>query len=136
MKPHSDISIYRKTRLAVIHRYGEMSLEQLIDGVDALYSNPDFDDTTSIISDLSRASLAVTGEEITKHAEYCKKLLGASNNKIAIVAPDAVDFGLSRMFEILSELPNVMVVKTLSEAYEQLGIPMEGLADSESEANT
>jgi hypothetical protein len=102
VKPHSDISINRAMHLAVIRRYGEMSLEQLIDGVDVLFSTPDFDDTTNIVSDLSHASLEVTGEEMREHAEYCKKILGGSSNRLAIIAPDAVDFGLSRMFEIIS----------------------------------
>lgn len=102
-----------------------MSLEQMIAGIDALFSKPDFSDSTDLISDLSKASFSISSAEIREHAEYCRERFASTSSRIVIVAPDKVNFGLARMFEILSQLPNVMVVKSMPEAYEWLGIPME-----------
>ncbi len=126
MKPHSEVTMNAEVGLAIIHRYGDMSLEQMIAGVDALFSDPEFQNTTNVISDLTKASLKVTSAEMSKHADFCKEKFAGSTSKIVIIAPSLVDYGMSRMFEILSDLPNVRVVKSHAEAYMWLGIPYEG----------
>lgn len=130
--PHSEISMYPKQQLAVVLRSGDLSLEQLIEGVNTLFADPAFNNITNIISDLTHASLVVKGEEFTKYAEHCRRLPRASAIAVAIVAPGDANFGLSRMFQTVSQLPRMFVVRSLPEAYERLGIPMEIPVASES----
>lgn len=116
------ITIEKKEKVAFIRRTGHIFPGELFEGIQNLKSNPDFKEVTKIFSDTSGANFSeIKTPEFEFHAKYCTDAL--KGLKVAIVSPEDLSFGVSRMFGTLSELENIMVTRNIDEAISWLDIP-------------
>ena len=86
-------------------------------------SHPDFDPSFSEIVDFS----GVTGGEISNAAlrnQAERESIYQPTSKHVVVCPMDLYFGLARMFQVYAEhsRPNFTVMRSLSDAYVQLGL--------------
>jgi hypothetical protein len=86
-------------------------------------SHPDFDPSFSEIVDFT----GVTGGEISNAAirnQAERETIYQPTSKHVVVCPMDLCFGLARMFQVYAEhsRPNFTVVRSLSEAYVELGL--------------
>jgi len=81
-------------------------------------------DARAVISDYTSAEWAVSAEFLRQLANQEPAVKDPSKRPRIVVASSTVGFGLSRMFQIVGERkrPLLRVVRTLDEAYAELGI--------------
>lgn len=121
-EPHSEIKFYPAEGFVLIRRFGDMSVESMLDGAQRILIDPRFDAIGNILSDLTEANLMLDNSDMSQYAKFCKERLEGADKRIAIVAPDARNFGMARMFEMLSGLEFVTVFYTQEEALNWLGL--------------
>ena len=104
-----------------LKRSGRLMPGELSEGIQNLIKLSEFNEAQNLLSDFRDCDLSgISNSEVRNHAEYCKDRLKHLN--VVIISPSDLGFGLGRMFEILSELGMVKVVKNLKEALEILKI--------------
>lgn len=81
-------------------------------------------DASAVISDYSSAEWAVSAEFLRELANQEPAVTNPSKRPRIVVASTTVGFGMSRMFQIVGERrrPLLKVVRTMDEAYAELGI--------------
>jgi hypothetical protein len=105
---------------------GRLTDESLAELYQAIRKYATVTDARAGIWDLSSVSeFAVTSEFVRELAGQEPAMPDANNRPRFIVAPNTLEFGLSRMFQILGEStrPLLKVVHTLDEALAALGTP-------------
>lgn len=110
-------------KVVVVRFTSEMTDADLIGIGTATKSHPSFDPCFSEIVDFS----AVTGKSISTFALQTvarRPSIYNQASKHVVIAPQSHVFGLSRMFQTFAEQsrPNMVVVKTMDEACECLGL--------------
>lgn len=113
----SELHFVPEKRLVIIRRMGDIGLDDLLRGVGDMFDDPRILDCDCVLSDLREARLTATGDEMGRHAQYCREKFEGHTAKIAIVALREADYGIARMFEQLSDLPLVSVYYSIEEAY-------------------
>lgn len=73
-------------------------MEEYLEMIQKLRSDPDYSKGYDSITDLSEVRLHYTSEEIKRFTK-----IGLSPVKVAIVAPSDISYGMSRMFEMLTD---------------------------------
>jgi len=105
---------------------GKLSKNKLLESLGKLYTAPDFQPDMDVLWDLREADLSVFS---TVDIELVRDFVGArwgtgGSSRAALVVSRDVDFGLSRMFEMLLEshtTSKVQVFRDMDEALEWLG---------------
>lgn len=107
---------------------GKIGIEDLIEQTKTIQANPKFKRNMNSLVDLTLAKpdIDIDFEKVNQYKEFIasvQKLRGTC--KWAIVAPDDLVFGLSRMFEVLSSGLTIQtkVFRNEREARQWLGIP-------------
>ena len=111
----------------LVHRklQGRVSAEELLESIDAVVNDPDFDPGMKSLNDLRGVIHTTDKEYVMKIAEammgHADKL---ASGKIAVVASADVVFGMMRMLEsyISDSSLEVMVFKDLDEAKHWLAL--------------
>lgn len=109
-------------RLVLSYATGELSAEDVANHQQALANDPDFDPSFSQLSDFTQVTkFAIDAAQVISRAAENPFGPGARR---AFVAPTAVGYGFSRMFQMLTDLdgPELAVFKTLAEAKAWLGL--------------
>ena len=87
-----SVSICRFTR--------QVNMEEIREGIASLLKSG----TKPLrLYDFTPGLQALSMEQVCSLAEYSKSLITAPESKVAIVAPDDLSFGLSRVFEVYRE---------------------------------
>ena len=95
--------VYREKNLTIISAFGDFLFDQIIEVVDQFYAS---ETTFNLLWDLSQADVSTTTKyEIEQIIEHSKKYahLRAGGKTVFVMSND-LNFGLARMFEILSEI--------------------------------
>jgi hypothetical protein len=119
------IDIHQK--LVVSTYSGEINDADLFDVAPLIASHPDFDPMFSEIVDFSGVtSGTVSSLAIERKAR--QESIFSPTSKHAVITPQAHLFGLARMFAVYAEptKPNIMVVRTINEARQFLGLERTG----------
>jgi hypothetical protein len=108
-------------KIVYIRRFGSVEPGELIDCMKEIVSYADFKEVDKLLSNVKGCDLSnVSSEELTEHAQFCKHNL--DHLKVVVVADKDLSFGISRMFEMLSELKNIMIVREMSEGLKWLDL--------------
>lgn len=122
-----ESDIYPEHRVVITRVTGATAFEQIRDHQSALVENPEFDPDFHHLFDLTEVqNFRVSTEEIRNLASTT---LFSPTSRRAVVAPTDAPFGLSRMYEGFSSLPEgtLMVFRTRKEALAWLDVPEEAL---------
>ena len=106
---------------------GTLTIPDVLNTINNVLTDENFIKDMHAIWDFSNATFHQgTTEEISKVIEHLKKSLNSrgSNYKIAIVAPEDLNYGISRIFAAYgSELPlPIGIYRTIDDAYHWLEI--------------
>jgi hypothetical protein len=122
-----EISIYIDPKAGIRENKvkGQIDIEKLIEFLKELYEKPEFDTNMNVIWDLGEADFsAVASSDVRTVMELVGKKWGVEGkSKAALVVSKEVDFGLTRMYEILmsgATSSKVMVFKNMEKAREWL----------------
>ena len=105
-----------------IHKVeGTIDVDQIKEMLSALYNSPDYDPNMNALWDLRAADFtSVTTEQITSLTGMVEKYWGkGGQGKAALIVSRDLDYGLSRMYEMLlsgSSPDKVMVFRDYDEA--------------------
>ena len=118
--------IDRKRNVRIHRLIGPTSVPELEKISAGFYKSPDYDLGMNALWDLKDADFSsVTSSDIDSIVGLAKKLWGqGGKRKVALVVTKELDYGLSRMYEILmSEVTsdNIMVFKDYDKAEKWLG---------------
>ncbi len=102
---------------------GAINLFELIGYLKDLYNSSDFNPELNDIWDLRNADFSsISSEDVRSLMKYVSKKWGKSGkNKAVIVVSSELDYGMSRMYEILMEARTtgkIAVYKDINEAIE------------------
>jgi len=119
----AKVDIYPEKALVLITYSGEIDDTELIRPFTSLTAHPDFDPSFSEIVDFSQARDASVSTEAIRNLALSTSLYHTSARH-AVVAPQPHVYGLVRMYQTLAEAtrPNLIVVRSVDEAYVRLGI--------------
>lgn len=120
-----ESEIYPELGVVITRVTASTVFEEIRDHQRALAENPDFDPDFHHLFDLTEVqNLRVSTEEIRNLASTT---LFSPTSRRAVVAPRDASFGLSRMYEGFSSLPEgtLMVFRTRKEALAWLDVPGE-----------
>jgi hypothetical protein len=122
-----QVTIDVQRKLVACTYYGEVNDADLFDVAALISSHPDFDPSFSELVDFSEVT-AVAASTLAIEKSARQKSIFSLTSRHAVVAPQDHIFGLVRMFEVLAEQtkPNIMVVRTIDEAREFLGLERTG----------
>ncbi len=114
-------TIDTKKKTVFMKRIGPSLPHDIINEMQEITRHPDFQSAEKFLSDLTEADLAmISTEALTEYAQFCTHEL--KNMSVAIVAPVDLSYGISRMFEMLADIPKIKVFKERDEALEWLEI--------------
>lgn len=82
---------------------GRMNLDEMIEVVGKLYSDPRYQPPRRLLWDMLGGRAGLEANDVKALKEYVKKHRPAGRGRIAIVAKDDFSFGMSRMFELMTE---------------------------------
>lgn len=84
---------------------GTINIDDLIKHLQALYQSPDFDSDMNAVWDIRAAnSSLVTKEDVNVLINFVVKQWGQNaKNKMALVAERDLEYGMSRMYQIMLE---------------------------------
>jgi hypothetical protein len=113
-------------RLVVAWHRGVASLSEFTRHVEARMADPSYSAAYDMLTDVSGLERHYTSEDLRQMADFARRFYASSGKgrKHAIVASGDAAFGLSRMFEMLSEpgtVVEVRVFRTQAKALEWLG---------------
>ncbi|MGI9104031.1 MAG: hypothetical protein ACR2IF_16440 [Terriglobales bacterium] len=117
------IKIDRQRRLVCSTFYGELTDQELLRHHTALTADPLFDPTFSEIADFS-AVTKVAVSEIALQSLAKRQSLYREAVIHVVVAPQEIAFQLAGKYQSMAQetRPNLVVVQTLEEAYQRLGV--------------
>jgi hypothetical protein len=99
-----DYRILPEHRLIVICLFGDVSVDDIIANSLTLRSDPDYSPDYDSLVDNKLLEHTFTAEEI--HRLSSRNMDQDTSGRIAVVAPNAVIFGMSRMYQILTDSDN------------------------------
>ena len=117
-----NVRVDRSQKLVVTTYSGHVTDKDVAHQIAQVERNAPYDGDYRAITDFTNVTqFEISSDQIRLVAESKSPL---ENARRVIVAPTDVAYGTSRMFQMLSgkTRPNITVVRTLSEAYEALGI--------------
>jgi len=126
-----ELSLDRSRNRLVATYTGRVTDEELLSAWRRYYEGGDWAPGVPELNDLSAADVtAVSSSAIQALAEYVTEFLQARNAgpvKVAVYAPDALPFGLGRMYEALASASpeSVGVFRDLSQAEAWLESPID-----------
>lgn len=82
---------------------GEVNFQEAVDTVKKLNADPRFQVPTRLLWDLRAGRVNIGAEEIRQFADFVSKTRTEGRGRTAVVAHDDMAFGMSRMYEILTE---------------------------------
>lgn len=101
--PH-QMSLVGDLGVVVVRFSGRIDYEELQKTLDELAKLPGFRPHLKMIADFRDCATSMTGPDVQKLAAYARKTDAAwGDTKWAVLAPDDVIFGLSRMYMALTE---------------------------------
>jgi hypothetical protein len=104
-----------------IRRSGPIASGELLQGMDKLASKQNFGHLSKIFVDTTEIDLQNVGySELIQFAEYCGIIL--QDFRIAILAPTDLAFGVSRMFQTISDIENVLITRKACKAMAWLDV--------------
>ncbi len=117
------VKIDRQRRLVCSTFYGELTDEELLRHHATIAADPLFDPNFSEIADFSAVSKVTVSEAAMAALARRQSLYGASATHV-VVAPQEIAFQLAGQYRAMAQetRPNLVVVRTLAEAYQRLGI--------------
>ena len=125
----AQFAIDVKQRLVVSTFVGENSEEEIIGLASRIRADPDFDPSFSEVIDCSAVSVTRISTAFIKELSRRPNIFNSTSMHV-IVAPQDHIFGLARMGQAFAEqtIPNIVVVRTMDEAYNvlKLGKPAPG----------
>lgn len=132
-----QVRVNREERLLVLRYAGTLAVEDWrITMSRALETYPEIVTFDSLV-DVRSLETAPSAEEMRRHARDVKALgFQSHRRRTAVIVASAIHFGLSRMFELMTESERDverMTTASLASAAEYLGRP-EGLIQAELEA--
>ena len=94
----------------------------------SLFKSDSFDPSMNFLVDLRETdSTPRTSDALRQFAEFARRILGDAGTpqKVAVVAPNDISFGLARMYEVLSnDVPwDFVVFRSMEAALAWLGVP-------------
>jgi hypothetical protein len=116
----------KNKNLTIITATGRLTAADFMQWVQAYYAG---EVTQFILWDLTKANLSeITHDEVEAHAKFFNHLAGArKGGRSAFVFDSSLEYGLGRMYQILSEIENVPIdfqtFRSIQEAREWLGVP-------------
>ncbi len=111
-----------ESRILFVKRFGSIKPGELTDEMQQITSHSDYKGIDRLLSDLTESDLtAISTEELERHAELCRSKF-KNLSAVALLAPEDLAFGVSRMFEVLSSLENVEVFRIKEDALDWLNI--------------
>jgi hypothetical protein len=121
------LKIDRRRRVVVSTFYGEVNSDELLRHGHEIQADPDFNPDFDEIVDLAAVTRPVFSEETLAKLAANKSVFNAQVRHI-IVAPADVAFQLAQKYQALTTVtrPKLFVVRTLSEAYQLLGLDSPG----------
>lgn len=121
------IEIIPSAKLAISTFTGTLSGDDMEAVGRELAQHPDFDPKYSHILDFRGVTATTVSPDFLRAFAEQEPVFSRTAKQVG-VAPQPHIFGLARMLQILREsrLPNIAIVRTLSEAYKALGIEQAG----------
>jgi len=115
----SDIDMEKKMRTHVVH--GMLDIDELTVQLREIYSSQEYDPDMDVVWDLREADFsAIKASEVKSFMEFVRKHWGVGGkSRAALVVSRDLDYGLSRMYEILMEgatTSTITVFKNIDEA--------------------
>ena len=80
---------------------GPITKQDLIEAIYRLIADPQWEKQMNVIADFRNAKLELTTQEMYEYADWVRQK--DSTKYLAIVVSRTLDFGMSRMFEMLTE---------------------------------
>ncbi len=116
---HISTEIKNRTRWHAVT--GTINVDELIKHLQTLYQSPNFDSAMNALWDIREAnSSLVTKEDVTVLIDFLVKQWGHNaKNKMALVAARDLEYGMSRMYQIMLEgqtTSKVAIFKNMQEA--------------------
>jgi hypothetical protein len=110
-------------RLVVATYSGEISDAEILDLASQISFHPDFDPSFSIMWDFSAVTAGTISTSAIRELSRRESILSPTSMHVVIAPQDHI-FGLFRMGQVLAEemKPNIVVVRTIDEAWEHLGL--------------
>ncbi len=104
-------------RIVYIKRYGTIEVSELFKSVKELLSRDEFKHIDMIMTDMSEADFSrLSAHDIKRLGEYVKNSVKNKRLHVALIAPSDFVFGLSRMFEMFTDIDTLMVFRNREEA--------------------
>jgi hypothetical protein len=96
-----ETTFYNDKGISIITCFGRLNEKEIKDAVQSFYKSP----TKNLIWDLSEASVEDISPEYVGWIQSRVRRLGVSREggKTAFVAPKDLEYGMARMFQILSD---------------------------------
>jgi len=118
---HVTTSINKKDNLRIHKVTGSILFDELMDELKAIYTQPDFNPEMNTLWDLCDADVSSFPSDQVQHIQsFVSQYWGGSGkSRSALIVSDDVAYGLSRMYEILSEgktAGKIMVFRDYEEA--------------------
>lgn len=134
--PKFIYSIDEPQKNVTLEFHGELTAEDLIQGVDTLFKDPQTDHADKTVVDLRKTTLNLSSEEMKIVGKHVRDKVEEEphTTNIAIIVGSTVQYGLSRVFETFAgENGNARVFKTAKEALNWIGVenPPDPYNDSE-----
>jgi len=104
----------KRTRILHIHAFGTITDAEMVDLLDRLSHEPSFVTGWPVLSDCSAVTAVLISSSLI---ESFAKSARTRQNLAAIIAPNPVVFGLSRMYQIFSD-PADKRIRVFSNAHE------------------
>lgn len=103
---------------------GEITFQNLRDAIQESFQHPDWRKDQNVLCDLREATLAISSDEMSSIVRSYSPDDQAS--KLAMIVSRDLEFGMSRMFEIISEDTTIWkeykIFSDITEAKQWLGI--------------
>jgi hypothetical protein len=110
-----------ENRIVFIKRFGLVGPGEIGDTMREITCHPEFKNVDKLLVDATASDHSkISTGELTQYAKFCENEL--KNLTVAIVAPQDLSFGVSRMVEILSNLENIKILRKKKDALEWLEI--------------
>jgi hypothetical protein len=123
-----QIDIHHEEGYMSAYYIGQVTDDELLEGWKTFYEGPDWVPGLPTLLDLSQTKAAkLTAQGIQRLVGYYKRIYeehGLSDIKVAIYAPTPLEYGLTRMYQALTDehLQKVLVSRDMNEARDYLGL--------------
>ncbi|MBL6935798.1 MAG: STAS/SEC14 domain-containing protein [Alphaproteobacteria bacterium] len=106
---------------------GEMAWEDVFEGLQKCSKDPEFRPGMNVLGDMTTAAMDLRYEGMRRLTDSMSAAPTMRYGRVAVVAPESLQFGIARMFEPLSDKYNIVgefrVFSDFSKARAWLGLP-------------